>query len=70
MENLSTPITQDEALTKRNKMLLKDSIQKSYNRIQYDRTLNDRQRRHLELEMHLLEMDYLEFFGKGVDSAS
>lgn len=64
MEILKTPDTPEEAQVNRNKMELQHQIIRTNNRIQYDRTINDRQRRHLRLEMLILEQDYIEFFGK------
>lgn len=64
MTELTAPDTPEEALLNRNKMDLQDQITRANNRIQYDRTITDRQRQHLELEMHLMEQDYQEFFGK------
>lgn len=65
MYTLTAPDTPEEAQINRNKMELSYAIQRCFNRVQYDRTLSDNQRRHMELEMHILEQDYVEFFGKG-----
>lgn len=64
MYTLTSPSTPEEAQINRNKMELSYQIQRCFNRIQYDRSITPRQRQHLQLEMHMLEQDYQEFFGK------
>lgn len=46
------------------KMILKDQIQHTFNRIQYDRTITDKEREDLKQVLASLEQDYQDFFGK------
>lgn len=48
------------------KLILKDQIQHSFNRIQYDRTISDKEREDLKQVLESLEQDYQEFFGEEV----
>lgn len=70
MEQLRAPETPEEAIINRNKMELRDEIQKAYNRSQYDYSLSKKARNQMLLHCHILEMDYFNFFGKEVGSES
>lgn len=59
-ESISTP-----ANFGRDRLILKDQIQKTYNRIWYDRTLDPDHLRGLEISLEELEKEYQEFFGEG-----
>lgn len=57
-----------ETQVKADKMILKDQIQHTQNRIEYDRTITPREREDLRKVLDSLERDYQEFFGKEVEN--
>ena len=48
----------------RDKLILKDEIQKAYNRLQYDRSVSKSDRPALEAKLKSMESEFEEFFGE------
>lgn len=46
------------------RMILEEDIQRTHNRIQYDRTIDETHRQQLRHKLHSLEVDREEFFGR------
>lgn len=50
----------------RDKLILKDEIQKAHNRLQYDRTVSRSARPALEAKLKSMEAEFEEFFSQEV----
>lgn len=60
--NLTT--TTMSTQTQADKLMLKDQIQHTFNRIQYDRSITDKEREDLKNVLQALEAEFDFFFGK------
>jgi hypothetical protein len=60
----SETLTPTLTFSERDRIILQDQIQTTFNRIQYDRSIVPDQRRGLEISLEELEKEYVHFFGE------